>query len=713
MSRSLRPLLPAGRGQQNSSDSSPTPQVPKRTASKAACEACRRRKSKCTAERPRCAICVERQTPCEYKTLPTETHLTAQKRRLTDLQAKCEAYEDLYTILRSRQGPDADIVLRRIRAGDDVAAIVKTMQAGDLLLQLRLRAPDRFRYEFPYIREMPPDLDGDTWSNPYLGSTLHQKALIHPSPRQSPAVDLETIMSDESQRMFLVPYHTAEMADPKLESADIAKWTAVTPDNLLLRRLLKIYFIFEFPFHPFFHKDLFLDDLLSGDLRFCSPLLVNAVLAAAWCGFFHGNSEFKSRAAYWHPDNMGYRFLAEAKRLLELDQGSPKITTVQAAAILNSVCIINGIDELGWPFLLKSLSLARQLDLFVHSRESSRLWQIVAGTTAWSLFNWQAAVCYHNFRPPLVDEPPTCPLPNPDAEPDYYGDVRVKFPGSDTATSISNGAVFRAISEFREIMNEVAQKSFKEPQSSSYITLNDAYGAYGKLQTWYQRLPEALTPDRIALPSHLKLHMHFHILLVGLFEPYTHIEPASNHPAPELIVAKSKACFETLVRIYYLRHGFESYDTTLLQFLPMLAFGTLSDLRDADKKDLDSEKRKSLISTLVLCAKGIWEQGRNYYGAEAVFHFLLGSLRPEDSELSDVLKREVASCDDEDDRMAIMIREVRSQWPIGVYSATKEPIDHSLHEFIRWLEPQASKGKSTETNHFNLTANGGWVRYQP
>ena len=150
--------------------------------------------------------------------------------------------------------------------------------------------------------------------------------------------------------------------------------------------------------------------------------------------------------------------------------------------------------------------------------------------------------------------------------------------------------------------------------------------------------------------------MHFHILIVGLFEPYAHIEPANNQPAPELILAKSKACFETLVRIYYLRHGFESYDTTLLQFLPMLAFSTLGELRNADSKELDPERRKSLISTLVLCAKGIWEQGRNYYGSEAVFHFLQGSLRPEDSELADILKREVASCDDEDDRMAIMIR---------------------------------------------------------
>lgn len=95
-----------------------------------------------------------------------------------------------------------------------------------------------------------------------------------------------------------------------------------------------------------------------------------------------------------------------------------------------------------------------------------------------------SAVCYHNFRPPLVSEAPTCPLPDPDVEPDYYGDVRIKFPGSDSATSISNGAVFKAVSKFRKIMNEVAQKSFKEPQSSTYITLSDAYEAYEKLQTW-------------------------------------------------------------------------------------------------------------------------------------------------------------------------------------------------------------------------------------
>lgn len=49
--------------------------------------------------------------------------------------------------------------------------------------------------------------------------------------------------------------------------------------------LLKLYFQYEHQFLSFFHKDLFLDDMLSGSTTFCSELLVNAVLALACVRF--------------------------------------------------------------------------------------------------------------------------------------------------------------------------------------------------------------------------------------------------------------------------------------------------------------------------------------------------------------------------------------------------------------------------------------------
>ncbi|ORY56144.1 uncharacterized protein BCR38DRAFT_120679 [Pseudomassariella vexata] len=675
MSHPLRQLLPMGRGKRQIPESEhelPANPVPKRTSAKAACEACRRRKSKCNAERPKCSSCIERLTQCEYKTLPTETHLTAQKRRLSDLEAKCRAYENLYSILRTSPPDEASLVLRRVRSGVDVETVLQSIQEGDLLLQLVLRPEWRYRYDFPYLKEMPSFLG--LWPNPYLRSTLHDRALISPSQHRMLTEQLIT-SEDEMNRMYLVPYHAVSMTDFRLGSVDVAKWTTVSSDNALLRALVEIYFVFEFPFHPFFHKELFLDDLLNDRHRFCSPLLVNAVLAAAW----HGYSGIKTRADYWHPENQGYRFLSEAKRLLDLEQGLGKITTVQAAAIINLTCNINGVDELSWSYLYKSIEMAQRLQLFTVSPESSREWQVAANTTAWCLFNWQAFACFHNFRSPLLSEPPNHPLPTYGEAEACYGEIWVSYPASKAPIGICNGEVFVAVCIFRVILNDMA-KSFKHSSDADRVPLDDAYSARGRLRVWYANLPEPLRPDRIVLPNHLKVHMHYHVLLISLFEQFQHVEVPDRTDSPASIVAEAKACFETLIRLYYLRHGFESYDVTLLQFLPMLASSSLHGVTEAN---VSSDVKEAIRSTILLCAKGLREQGKNYYICEAIFRLFRNSLSQQDAQL---LMREVSGIEQEDSRMVTMISEIRSQWPIGVFSKTKKNADNTVGHFLNWWE---------------------------
>lgn len=104
----------------------------------------------------------------------------------------------------------------------------------------------------------------------------------------------------------------------------------------------------------------------------------------------HGYRQVKTRAEYWRPDSLGYRFLAEARRILDLERTSPSITTVQAAAIVSQTCNTNGTDEIGWPYLHMSLEMAKTIDLFSSTPESGTGWQVVAAVTAWGLFNWQA-----------------------------------------------------------------------------------------------------------------------------------------------------------------------------------------------------------------------------------------------------------------------------------------------------------------------------------
>ena len=79
-----------------------------------------------------------------------------------------------------------------------------------------------------------------------------------------------------------MPYHAAVHEDLRISTADVSYWTSVSSDNSLLRELLDIYFVCEYPFHQFFHKNLFLEDMVQGKTRFCSRALVNAILAAGW-----------------------------------------------------------------------------------------------------------------------------------------------------------------------------------------------------------------------------------------------------------------------------------------------------------------------------------------------------------------------------------------------------------------------------------------------
>jgi hypothetical protein len=176
--------------------------------------------------------------------------------------------------------------------------------------------------------------------------------------------------------------------------------------------------------------------------------------------------------------------------------------------------------------------------------------------------------------------------------------------------------------------------------------------------------------------------MHLHVLLICIFEPYENGDGPSNaDSSPSQIVAQSKACFETLLRLYYLRHGFESIDTTLLQFIPMLAW---SSLRDYIKmKNTGHEHEDAMRSTVILCGKGLWDQGRNYFIAEVIYRLFEKSL-PSKEEVQ--LLRDATDVDQEDDGLAQIVREVRSSWPIGVFSAAKANVEQSrLGRFIRYI----------------------------
>lgn len=87
-----------------------------------------------------------------------------------------------------------------------------------------------------------------------------------------------------------------------------------------------------------------------------------------------------------------YRFLAEAKRLWELEAHKPCVTTIQAGIVFNVIHNLCGLDEIGQAYRIHALALARSLRLFdgpIDADGKSDRVRNGRAYAAWALYNWE------------------------------------------------------------------------------------------------------------------------------------------------------------------------------------------------------------------------------------------------------------------------------------------------------------------------------------
>jgi hypothetical protein len=90
---------------------------------------------------------------------------------------------------------------------------------------------------------------------------------------------------------------------------------------------------------------------------------------------------------FWNPDSLPYRFLAEAKRLWEIEDGEPRLTTIQAGCLINATMNDFGHDRVGFSYMLKALSMAQRLSLFT-CRSDNNKFEHAKWFTGWALSSW-------------------------------------------------------------------------------------------------------------------------------------------------------------------------------------------------------------------------------------------------------------------------------------------------------------------------------------
>jgi hypothetical protein len=136
-------------------------------------------------------------------------------------------------------------------------------------------------------------------------------------------------------------------------------WTTITDDPGLVQHLLALYFCWEYPTFASLSKEHFLKDFMEGRPRFCSSILVNALLALG-CRF---SNQPNTRSVPDDPHTSGNHFFKECQRLFYQEQNHHKLTTIQALGIMSIREASCGRDSESWYYAGQSIRLAIEMGL--------------------------------------------------------------------------------------------------------------------------------------------------------------------------------------------------------------------------------------------------------------------------------------------------------------------------------------------------------------
>ncbi|KAF5635739.1 Zn(2)-C6 fungal-type DNA-binding domain protein [Fusarium sp. NRRL 52700] len=586
----------------------------------------------CDGQRPFCLPCVRggRSAECIYDTEPAETRNQALKRKHDAADEDNSNYHKLINLLRSSSADDANDIVQRLRGGARVDELVQHVESGNLLLELCFKPQTQFRHSSGNFLNIPDLLR--TVSNPYVTSlvcTIKFDSISSTTPR---------LPSSEARALYDAPYSTARVVSSILDDCRPSQWTTVSSDDDLLREILRCYFTSVYPFLPFFHKDYFLHDMKRGSQRFCSPLLVNSVLAAG-C---RACSRLPERHKFWNPSLLQYKFLAEARRFRELCADQTSITRIQADMVLHLEHGMNGQDKIGWSLCIAAVASAQEMGLFDnHPPGISHAQKTVRTMTAWALFAWQALQSYHQEKPPLITSPPREVLPSAT---DAFGEIWVKYSAADRPVPLHFSQTFTALVEFRFHL---------------------------RLQEWYRRLPDHLNPHNLIFPAHFHLHMHYWLVTAALFEPIEDNTSESTSITsdinPKEILAHARTCLQTLIRLYYTSHGDEGYELFTVLLAQYISFSALNS-RNTLQTDTGGSFREVTNADVLICAYILRGQARMAYLSDAVLRILEKHAPAElHSQMSSLIGKS-----EEADRLA-MVPPVQGEWPI--YIGTKLDTD--------------------------------------
>ncbi|KAF5615674.1 nitrogen assimilation transcription factor nit-4 [Fusarium tjaetaba] len=382
-----------------------------------ACTECRKKRAKCDGKKP-CGRCrAQKDTECVYE-IPVRQSKENLRNEIETLRQKQRSSDQVFAALVR---PELwEEVLTRLRGGQPIETISEWLAS----------APERSIPSFPSRSEGPtmgpnPGFPGGslgTLAAMSLGANHQpsQQSSMRPemgqhSPWQSSfsqtgstrsnshpdVMNWQTDMrgppqnrvgswaegmnpdqiSDGLPRYRGVEQILSPLNEPELQTLS-STWTVITGDSVLVQHLLALYFCWEYPTFASLSKEHFLQDFQEGRNRYCSPILVNALLALG-CRF---STQPMSRANPNDPYTSGDHFFKESLRLFAQETDHHSLTTIQALGIMSIREASCGRDSESWYYAGQSIRLAIEMGLHRIMDEGDEDELAVQSATFWGAF---------------------------------------------------------------------------------------------------------------------------------------------------------------------------------------------------------------------------------------------------------------------------------------------------------------------------------------
>ncbi|KAK4178263.1 fungal-specific transcription factor domain-containing protein [Triangularia setosa] len=581
-----------------------------------ACTECRKKRAKCDGQRP-CGRCkAQKDVECIYE-IPVRQSKENLRHEIEQLRKAQRSSDQVFTALtRSDHWED---VLKRLRNGQSVEDVSEWLHslhsqqgAGALPPISRIMGTAGVGYGSAPPRGMTGFPAGSSTGYMPLPSTYHAVSpvssqapySIHPEDHQSPwgghfstqshttrSGSVPDIMNWSSSDTIRPPQSRVgswiesqgSSADPTrfrgLDSVlapdfpemrvPTATWTNITSDPALVQHLLALYFCWEYPTFASLSKEHFLRDFTDGRPRFCSSILVNALLALG-CRF---SSKPNTRANPDDPHTSGDHFFKECQRLFYQETNHHSLTTIQALGIMSIREASCGRDSESWYYAGQSIRLAIEMGLHrledngrdddLAAVQAATFWGAFALDHAWSLATGSLPQCSCFPRlppkPAIIDDiEASLWIPYTD---DGKGIAITGPPTTDGRLNSTSGTPLERSCEqpsnvrsvykcFCELSELVHQSLYIMHSPGRPLTSKDLLTIYTQYLDWYDRIPEVLRLGHNFTPAVLFAHMYYHFAILLLFRPLIKLRIIGSGVSPRDVCSQAADAISGLLRSY-------------------------------------------------------------------------------------------------------------------------------------------------------------------